>query len=132
MGSIQRGLYGGRARGSPQLLQALKRKVTPTLTPTLPLMQMGMPMDLGQAQTETPPPLRIKKEDDIKSEDPVIILLEGKRKWVCLKCNKVLGSQNGCDAHIRQTHTGNALVCAFCSFSTYNLDLLHRHEKEHN
>ena len=84
--------------------------------PSLP--PMPMPMDLGQAtpQTPTPPPTSsIKKEEEMRSEDPVVILIDGKRKWVCPKCEKVMGSRYGCDAHIKVTHTGKALACALCS-----------------
>ena len=48
------------------------------------------------------------------------------------ECDFVMGLKNGCDAHIRATHTGKALLCALCSFSSYNMDSLNRHAKKHN
>ena len=58
--------------------------------------------------------------------------LGGVRKWACPQCSTVRGSMNGCDTQIRQAHTGKVLLCGLCGFSTYNLDSLSRHEKEHN
>ena len=94
-----------------------------------------LPMDIGQATQPSQPvpamPLPVKWEGENKNEEPIIIMISGHRNWACPQCNTVRGSHNGCDAHIRQAHTGKALVCPFCSFSTYNMDLLTRHKKEH-
>ena len=35
------------------------------------------------------------------------------------------------DTYIHSVHTKKALLCSFCHFSMYNMDSLHRHEKEH-
>ena len=35
------------------------------------------------------------------------------------------------DAHIHSAHMKKALLCSFCHFSTYNMDSLQSHEKEH-
>ena len=115
----------------PQLLQQLKEKTTLTPPPSL--------MDLGQTSEgrhATPASLvpslsLVKKEGGIKNKEPIMIMILGHRNWACPQCNTVRGSQNGSDAHIRQAHTGKALVCLFCSFSTYNMYSLQRHEKEH-
>ena len=111
----------------PQLQRQLKEKTMPTLPPS--------PMDIGQAtaQTQHVPatPSPVKTEEGSKSEEPIIVMILGHRNWACPQCNTVQGSHNGCDALIRQAHTGKALVCSFCSFSTYNMDSLTRHEKEH-
>ena len=40
-------------------------------------------------------------------------------------------TKHAMDAHIRGAHSKKALLCSFCYFSTYNLDSLQRHEKEH-
>ena len=113
-------------RDLPQLLRQLKEKTTPTPPPS--------PMDIGQASAQTQPvPAMlspVKMEGGSKSKEPVIVMISGHRNWACPQCNTVQGSHNGCDAYIRQTHTGKALVCSFCSFSTYNMDET-RHEKEH-
>ena len=108
----------------PQFLGQLKGKMTLTA------------MEAGQQQQERevmppPSPSPVKKEPGSGSKEPVIVMMGDFRKWVCPQCNTVWGSHNRCDAHIRQVHTGKALVCAFCSFSSYNLDLMQRHEKEH-
>ena len=111
----------------PQLLRQLKEKTMLTPPPS--------PMDIGQASAQTQPvPAMlspVKMKEGSKSEEPVIVMISGHRNWACPQCNTVWGSCNGCDAHIRQAHTGKALVCLFCSFSTYNMDSLTRHEKEH-
>ena len=111
----------------PQLLRQLKEKMMPT--PPL------SPMDIGQATQQNQPvpatPSPVKREGGSKSEEPIIIMILGHRNWTCPQCNTVWDSRNGCDAHIRQPHTGKALVCSFCSFSTYNMDSLMRHKKEH-
>ena len=111
----------------PQLLRQLKEKTMPTPPPS--------PMDIGQASGQTQPvpatPSPVKMEGGSKSEEPIIVIILGHRNWACPQCNTVRGSCNGCDAHIRQAHTGKALLKSFCSFSTYNMDLLTRHEKEH-
>ena len=113
-------------RELPQLLRQLKEKTTPTPFPS--------PMDIGQVSGQTQPvpgtPSPVKTEGGSKSEEPVLVMILGHRSWACPQCNTVWGSHNGCDAHIQQAHTGKALVCSFCSFSTYNMDLLTRHEKE--
>ena len=92
-------------------------------------------MDIGQASGQTQPvpgmPPPVKMEGGSKSEELMLVMISGHRSWACPQCNTVQGSRNGCDAHIRQAHTGKALVCSFCSFSTYNMDSLMRYEKEH-
>ena len=114
-------------RELPQLLRQLKEKTTPTPSPS--------PMDIGQASGQTQPvPAMlspVKTEGRSKSEELVLVMILGHRNWACPQCNTEWGSRNGCDAHIQQAHTGKALVCLFCSFSTYNMDSLMRHEKEH-
>ena len=72
----------------------------------------------------------VKKEG--ASSEPVVVVVGGVRKWACPQCSTVRGSKNGCNTHIRQAHTGKVLLCGLCGFSTYNLDSLSRHEKEHN
>ena len=89
-------------------------------------------MDIPQGppvQSTIPRPSPGKEEN---REDQPVVMVAGTHSWACPQCNTVRGSKNGCDAHIRQVHTGKALVCALCSFSTYNMDSLQRHEKEHN
>ena len=108
----------------PQLLHHLRE----VMTPTPPPQAMDVP---PQASTPTPSPAKKMKTENV-GDQPVVVMVGGTRSWACPKCNMVRGSKNGCDAHIRQVHTGKALVCALCSFSTYNMDSLQRHKKEHN
>ena len=103
MGNIQRGMYGSRARESTPTFKSPEGE-SHTNTDTHQ-QSNGNPYGFEPTTNCNTTTLGNKKEDDIKSEDPVIILLKGKRKWVCPKCDKVLGSRNGCDAHIRQTKT---------------------------
>ena len=108
----------------PQLLHHLRGVMIPMLPP--PAMDV-----LQQASTPTPLPVKKLKTENV-GDQPVIIMVGATGLWACPQCNMVRGLKNGCDAHIRQVHTGKALVCALCSFSTYNMDSLQRHEKEHN
>ena len=110
------------------LLHQLKGKTTPTETTPPPPASL---MEVGEKMSMLPPASPVKKEKETVSEEPVIVMMVGVRKWACPQCKTIWGSQNGCDAHITQAHTGKALVCAFCSCSSYNLDSMQRHEKEH-
>ena len=76
----------------PQLLRSLKVMTTPQ--PTTP-----PPMDftLGAPSQTTPSPSPVKKEH---STEPLLIRVEGKIKYSCPQCDKVITSKNGCDAHI--------------------------------
>ena len=107
----------------PQLLCHL-RGVT-TLTP--PQQQSATPTDVSPI----PSPVKKIKMEKL-GDQPVVVMVGGSCSWACPQCNMVRGSKNGCDTHIWQVHTGKALVCALCSFSTNNMNSLQRHEKEHN
>ena len=124
----------------PQLLRAVRTMTTPTPPPPPPPPPAGQQeqasqlMDVtpgasGTSQPSQPVASPVKREG---GDEPVVVLVGGVRNWACPMCNTVRGSRNGCDAHIRQTHTGKVLLCALCSFSTYNLDSLQRHAKTHN
>ena len=80
----------------PQLLRQLKAKTMPTPPPSS--------MDIGQASEQTQPvpgtPSPVKTEGGSKSEELVIVMILGHRRWACPQCNTVRGSRNGCDAHI--------------------------------
>ena len=114
----------------PQCLWQLKGRTTPTKPPAPP-----SPMEVGQqgeaVPLPAPSPSPVKREQGaMANKTPVIVMVGGIRQWTFPQCSTVWGSHNSCDAHIRQTHTGKAFVCAFCSFSSYNLDSMQRHEKE--
>ena len=101
-------VFDGSPGELPQLLQALKKATNPV-------------------------------EDEIKTQDdvPPAPVEQGKwptRKWACpvIGCGfPPASSLRGCDSHIRETHTKQAYHCSFCSWSTFNLDSLQRHEKGH-
>ena len=111
----------------PQILRQLKEKNYADATP----IAHGHWPSNSTEPTSSSNAVTSKKGGGSKNEEPVIVMILGHRNWACSQCNTVRGSRNGCDAHIRQAHTGKALVCSFCSFSTYNMDLLMRHKKEH-
>ena len=116
----------------PQLLRYVKQATTPTPTP---------------ASTPTPPtPTKVEEEMDVDvdmeastseeqplREKPIHITEGGKTLFYrCPNCDITpKKSKWGMDSHIRAVHTKKALVCSFCAFSTYNMDSLMRHEKEH-
>ena len=110
----------------PQLLRLLRGMTTPTPPPATP-----PPSTPPQPMEQTPSPSPVKTEGG-SGEDPVLVRVEGKMKYSCPQCNMIVTSKNGCDAHIRAKHTGKALHCAYCSFSTYNMDSLNRHLRKHN
>ena len=90
-------------------------------------------MDVPQVSTPTPLPVKKIKTENM-GDQPVVVMVGGRgtHSWACPLCNTVRVSKNGCDTHIRQVHTGKALVCDLCRFFTYSMDFLQRHEKEHN
>ena len=107
----------------PQLLRSLKGMSTPTPTsqppPTLTAMDTLTP-NPGTSKAPTPSqsspsPVKIKQEP-LDPEERVVIRIEGKRKWSCPQ----------------ETHSKKALLCTLCSFSSFHMDSLNRHVKEHN
>ena len=123
----------------PQLLRSLRGMTmltpppppTPTPPPAAagPLKQQGataVPMEVAGVSGVSP----VKKEG--ASSEAVVVVVWEVRKCACPQCSTVRGLKNGCDAHIRQAHTGKVLLWGLCGFSMYNLDSLSRHEKEHN
>ena len=65
-------------------------------------------------------------------ETPIMIKLGPcKYTYKCGNCDIAPRTKHAMDAHIRSVHTKKALLCSFCHFSTYNMDSLQRHEKEH-
>ena len=120
---FEEAIEGAGEGDPPQLLHHLRG----VMTLTLPPQQSAAPSDVPTVQS---PVKKIKTEN--LGDQPIDVMVGGSRSWACPQCNTVRGSKNGCKAHIRQVHTGKALVSALSSFSTYNMDSLQRHEKEHN
>ena len=110
----------------PQLLRQLKGRTTPTPAP-----------DPSPVKTEP-----MEEEGEVKLladlgvsgfiEMPIMIKL-GPREYTykCGNCDIAPRTKCAIDAHICSVHTKKALLCSFCHFSTYNMDSLQRHEKEH-
>ena len=108
----------------PQLLRYVKTATTPTPTPT--------PTKFETISDEEPTATTATTSSGI-IEKPIHISVGGKTKmYKCGNCDITpTRSRMGMDSHIRAVHTKKALVCSFCPFSTYNMDSLQRHEKEH-
>ena len=109
----------------PQLLRQLKDVMTPTPAAESSPMKTE-PMEEGQVKTAADPGVSAF----IKT--PIMIKL-GPREYIykCGNCDIAPRTKRAIDAHIRSVHTKKALLCSFCDFSTYNMDSLQRHEKEH-
>ena len=107
----------------PQLLRYLKMATTPTPTPTPTKMEAKEEveeMEAGAAVASTP------GTSGEFIEKPIHISVGGRTKmYKCGNCDITPKcSRMGMDSHIRAVHTKKALVCSFCSFSTYNMDSL--------
>ena len=114
----------------PQLLRYVKMATTPTPTPT--------PTKFETKEEETDEEATATTSADVPKisgiiEKPIHISVAGKTKmYKCGNCDITpTRSRMGMDSHIRAVHTKKALVCSFCPFSTYSMDSLQRHEKEH-
>ena len=112
----------------PQLLRQLKSAMTPTLPPT------PGPSTLTKEEREVPmeEDVAVKQECQEINKTPIMIKLGGhKYQFKCGNCDiPPKAASHAMDAHIRSVHTKEALVCYICPFTTYNLDLLQRHEKQ--
>ena len=108
----------------PQLLRYVKTATTPTPTST-PTKFETKEEETDEEATATTSAGFIEK--------PIHISVGGRTKmYKCGNCDITpTRSRMGMDSHIRAVHTKKALVCSFCAFSTYNMDSLQRHEKEH-
>ena len=115
--------------GLPQLLRYVKTATTPTSTPTPTKFETKQEEMDVEATTSADPPKKIGEF----IEKPIHISVGGKTEmYKCGNCDITpRRSRMGMDSHIRSVHTKKALVCSFCAFSTYNMDSLQRHEKEH-
>ena len=108
----------------PQLLRYLKTATTPT--PTATPMKMEAKEEIEEAAASTP------GTSGEFIEKPIHISVGGRTKmYKCGNCDITPKcSRMGMDSHICAVHTKKALVCSFCPFSVYNMDLLQRHERE--
>ena len=113
----------------PQLLRQLKSATTPTPAspgPSTPVKTEPMEED----EMEQLADLGVSGSGFI--ETPIMIKL-GPCEYIykCGNCDIAPRTKHAIDAHIHSVHTKKALLCPFCHFSTYNMDSLQRHEKEH-
>ena len=109
----------------PQLLRQLKGATTLTPAPELSPMKTE-PMEEAEVKSVADPGV------SAFIEMPIMIKL-GPREYIykCGNCDIAPRTKHAIDAHIRSVHTKKTLLCSFCHFSTYNMDSLQRHEKEH-
>ena len=115
----------------PQLLRYVRTATTPT-TPTPTPTQFETKEEEVDVEAITTMSADPPKTSEF-IEKPIHISVGGKTKmYKCGNCDITpTCSRMGMDSHIRAVHTEKALVCSFCAFSTYNMDSLQRHEKEH-
>ena len=109
----------------PQLLRQLKGVMTLTPAPELSPVKTE-PMEEGEVKLVADPGV------SGFIETPIMIKL-GPHEYIykCGNCEIAPKTKCAIDAHICSVHTKKALLCSFCHFSTYNMDSLQRHEKEH-
>ena len=129
----------------PQLLRQLKGSITPLLvpaissTPTSQVIPKAEPMEEQASTFQQPSPVAgasavVPVVGSSGFIEMVIMIKLGPHSYEfrCGNCNiPPRATRHAMDAHIRGTPTKKALLCSFCHFSTYNLDSLQRHEKEH-
>ena len=113
----------------PQLLRQLKSAMTPTPAspgPSTPVKTEPM----EEEEIEQLADVGVSGSGFI--ETPIMIKL-GPHQYTykCWNCDIPPKTKRAMNAHIRSVHTKKALLCSFCHFSTYNMDSLQRHEKEH-
>ena len=116
----------------PQLLRYVRMATTPTPTAT------PTPTKFETKQEEMDVEATAMTSADLPKisefiEKSIHISVGGKTKmYMCGNCDITpTRSRMGMDSHIHAVHTKKALVCSFYSFSTYNMDSLQQHEKEH-
>ena len=117
----------------PQLLRQLKSATTPSPGPstaTTPVKTEPMEEEEVQQPEGVEPEASASASGFI--ETPIMIKL-GPHMYIykCGNCDIPPKTKCAMDAHIRSAHTKKALLCSFCHFTTYNMDSLQRHEKEH-
>ena len=134
----------------PQLLRSIRSSLTPTPAPTPTVkeeVKVEEKMDEGaqeegeEGEGEEEPKastsgITVQEVSRGGNDSPITIQVKGEDgkvsyKYKCPQCDHIKISKRGLDSHIRAVHTKNALLCSLCDFSTYNLDSMQRHEREH-
>ena len=115
----------------PQLLRQLKSATTPT--PASPGPGPSTPVKEEAMEEEEIKQLADEGASGSGFIETLIMIKLGPREYIykCGNCDIAPRTKRAIDAHIRSVHTKKALLCSFCHFSTYNMDSLQRHEKEH-
>ena len=113
----------------PQLLRQLKSAMTPT--PASPGPSTPVKTEPMEEEEEIEQLADVGVSGSGFIETPIMIKL-GPHQYMykCGNCDIPPKTKRAMDAHIRSVHTKKALLCS-CHFSTYNMDSLQRHEKEH-
>ena len=122
----------------PQLLCGIRSSLTPTPAPT-PTEVLKAEAKLEEEEDEEPGTsgISVQEVGGGGQDTPITLQIKdevtGKvtYKYKCPQCDHTKISKRGLDSHIRAAHTKNALLCSLCDFSTYNLDSMQRHEREH-
>ena len=114
----------------PQLLRQLKSVTTPT--PASPGPSTPVKTEPMEEEEEIEKLADVGVSGSGFIETPIMIKL-GPHQYMykCGNCDIPPKIKCAMDAHIHSVHTKKALLCSFCHFSTYNMDSLQRHEKEH-
>ena len=110
----------------PQLLRQLKGVTTPTPAPDPSPVKIEPMEEEGE--------IKLLADPGVSGfiEMPIMIKLGPcEYTYKCGNCDIAPRTKRAIDAHIHSVHTKKALLCSFCHFSTYNMDSLQRHEKEH-
>ena len=114
----------------PQLLRQLKSAMTPSPGPstaTTPIKTEPM-----EEEEEVQQPADLEASASGFIETPIMIRLgQHTYTYKCGNCDILPKTKRAMDAHICSAHTKKTLLCSFCHFTTYNMDSLQRHEKEH-
>ena len=117
----------------PQLLRQLKGSTTPSPVPTPQVIPKAEPMEEQPSPVPEASPVVPVVGPSGFIKTPIMTKLgPHSYEFRCGNCDiPPRTTKRAMDAHICSTHTKKALLCSFCHFSTYNLDSLQRHEKEH-
>ena len=126
----------------PHILRALKTTLTkPPRTPAVTVKVEGSagqmmpppatpPQDMEKAGSRATTPLettpvlfKFKKEEGGK-----VTYKYGCPVPACE--HPVMASKHGMDAHIREKHTFEPHLCAFCNFTSFNFDSVMKHERK--
>ena len=108
----------------PELLTKVQQHsgvTTPVKQEPIKLESQPQPSTSTPSATEAPTPTTTDDESEVK---PIWVHASS---YKCSQYDIIFGSQNGCVSHINKVHTKVYHICAFCDWSTPNIDSLNRH-----